>query len=101
MGLTNEAYSVIEKLTNSDPNNYENLWYLANIQYDNGEVDKAIATRLKISSIDKFNTRNHLLLMSYYKEKNNVIEMEKRFDKIMDIAPTSEDAKNAKALLGA
>ena len=101
MGLTNEAYSVIEKLTNSDPNNYENLWYLANIQYNNGEVDKAIATRLKISSIDKFNTRNHLLLMSYYKEKNNVIEMEKRFDKIMDIAPTSEDAKNAKALLGA
>lgn len=100
MGLMEEGYSKMLALEKSYPDNYEVLWSLAIYQEKLGDIEKTIKTRLKISEIDPYNTKNYLLLLNLYKLQNDTMKMQEMVRRIISLNKDGQDAKDALEIVG-
>jgi len=99
MGFINEGYEEVKRLNQRNPNNYEYLWFLANFQNSLGNANDAIETRIKITKIDPFNTKNYFILMELYKSQNKLTEMYDMLNLIIKFTPNGPDVNPAKTLM--
>lgn len=99
MGFINEGYEEVKRLNQRNPNNYEYLWFLANFQNSLGNTNDSILTRIKITKIDPFNTKNYLILMELYKSQNKFTEMNDMLNLIIKFTPNGPDVNPAKNLM--
>jgi len=99
MGFINEGYEEVKRLNQRSPNNYEYLWFLANFQNSLGNTNDAIETRIKITKIDPFNTKNYFILMELYKSQNKLTEMNDMLNLIIKFTPNGSDVNPAKTLM--
>ena len=100
MGLMEEGYSKMQALEKSYPDNYEVLWSLAIYEEKLGNIEKTINTRLKISEIDPYNTKNYLILLNLYKMQNNTVMMQNMVRRIITLNKDGQDAKDALEIAG-
>ena len=100
MGLMQEGYSKMLALEKSYPDNYEVFWSLAIYQEKLGDIEKTIKTRLKISEIDPYNTKNYLILLNLYKLQNDTMKMQGMVRRIINLNKDGQDAKDALEIVG-
>ena len=90
------AISELEKLATNDPKNQEILTYFAAAQENQGNYKNSINIRTSLISRDPFNLSNYLQLLRLYKDTGDLNMANKMKEKIILLAPSSEEADMAK-----
>lgn len=83
-----------ESLT--DPNTFYNIGILL---FNNGQIDLAIDYLTKCIALDPRYVKGHYQLALVYLNKGNIEEAKRNFQKVIELAPESEDAALARKLL--
>jgi O-antigen ligase len=99
MGYEKEAFELLKDLSRNNPDWFEPLWAKAFFENKNRMTESELSTRMRIQSIDKFNTKNYLQIMKIYKEYGNEEKLELYRDLIVAIAPNSLDRQEAEEIL--
>ena len=95
-GFSKESYAEINKLLKSDP---RNLYFLRSVSYyasQQNDLNLSIKSLEKIAQVDPWNAVNYNALGALYGETSKKEEAKKMFQKVLDFAPNTEQAKLAK-----
>jgi O-antigen ligase len=98
-GFSEQGYSELNKLIDSDP---RNIYYLNAIGYlasQRQDLELAVKSLSKIADVDPWNVVNYNQLAMLYLQIGNKKQAENVFRKIIDISPNSEQAQIAKTNL--
>lgn len=95
-GFADESYTEIQKLLSGDPRNLDYLKALSYFALQRGDLKVATDAKIAVNRYDPWNAVNFLELGILYSEIGNKNEARKMFQKILDFAPNSEQAKLAK-----
>ena len=95
-GFEDESYTEIQKLLYGDPRNLDYLKAMAYFALQRGDINVATDAKIAVIRYDPWNAVNFLELGTLYSELGNKNEARKMFQKILDFAPNSEQAKLAK-----
>ena len=98
-GFSEQSYSELNKLIDSDP---RNIYYLNAIGYlasQRQDLELAIKSLSKIADVDPWNAVNYNQLGTLYLQMGNKEQAKNVFQKIIDFAPNTEQAQLAKTNL--
>ena len=94
--LLPEAYSQINKLSESDPRNLEYLRWRSLYAFEMNNYVDAIQIRNQIALLDPWNAQNYLELGILYKKTGNIEKMEEIKKKILSFASLDYTAEQAR-----
>jgi O-antigen ligase/predicted negative regulator of RcsB-dependent stress response len=98
-GFSEQSYSELNKLIDSDP---RNIYYLNAIGYlasQRQDLELAIKSLSRIAEVDPWNAVNYNQLGTLYLQMGNKEQAKNVFQKIIDFAPNTEQAQLAKTNL--
>jgi len=95
MGYKEEAFIQIKNLSSGDPRNLDFLRALIFFESENQNVENLIALRNSVSKYDPWNAQNYLELCKLYKFSGDLVKAKEVQEKIISIAPNSDQAKDA------
>ena len=98
-GYSAESYTEIQKLILTDPVNLDYLKAIAYFASQRGDTNIATKARLEIVKNDPWNAINYNELGTLYYEIGKKDEARKMFQKDLDFAPNTDQAKLAKLSL--
>jgi O-antigen ligase len=95
-GFADQAHIELQKLLIQDPVNLGFLNASAYFAMQRRDIDLAIKLRMAITQRDPWNALNYIELGALYSAINNKTEAKKMFQKVLDFAPDTEQAKLSK-----
>lgn len=98
-GFSEQGYSELNKLIDSDPRNIYYLNAIGFLASQRQDLELAVKSLSKIAEVDPWNAVNYNQLGMLYSQIGNKEQAENVFRKIIEFAPNSEQAQIAKVNL--